>query len=227
VFSGVVGSVALFLMRRTPGDRRWGALTAGAGLVTILILLIASFHTAVYADYATPLLAVLFVTIGGVVQRVAEQLDRGGRWLLLGATALLVATVAPEVASHLSDGTRFDYRPSYEFARANGKDRPLVGSPAVLVHYYASDLPSRELPESVDMLTQWLRASGTLWVIAPYHRNGLVGGGAGMDRWLFGHCQQVLRTERPRFDYRMYRVDLYACNAALPIVDQPSRSGAP
>ena len=176
----------------------------------MLLLLAASLRTAVYADYATAMLPLVFVTVGGTVQRLSESLTRGGRAFALGATAVLVTAVLPGMASHLSDGTRFDYRPAYAYVRRAGGEGLLVGSPAIVARHYAPDLPYRESPTSVDTLSNWLTGSG-LWVIAPYHRNGLVADAPGLEGWLFAHCRPVLRTERPRFDYRVYRVDLYRC----------------
>ncbi len=210
VVTALLGAVFLLVAPRASGDRRWAALALGGGSSTLLLLLAASLRTAVYADYATGMLPLVFVTTGGAVQRLSESLTHGGRAFALGATAVLVTAVLPGTASHLSDGTRFDYRPAYAYVRRAGGGI-LVGSPAIVARHYASDLRYRESPASVDTLSNWLAGSGTLWVIAPYHRNGLVADAPGLEGWLFVHCRPVLRTERPRFDYRVYRVDLYRC----------------
>jgi len=213
VVTALLGAVLLLVAPRASGDRRWAALALGGGSSTLLLLLAASLRTAVYADYATGMLPLVFVTAGGAVQRLSESLTHGGRAFALGATAVLVTAVLPGTASHLSDGTRFDYRPAYAYVRRAGEGI-LVGSPAIVARHYASDLRYRESPASVDTLSNWLAGSGTLWVIAPYHRNGLVADAPGLEGWLFVHCRPVLRTERPRFDYRVYRVDLYRCGGA-------------
>ena len=208
-----LATLLLLLAPRASGDRRWAALALGGGSSTMLLLFAASLRTAVYADYATAMLPLVFVTAGGAVQRLSESLTRGGRAFALGATAVLVAAVLPGMASHLSDGTRFDYRPAYTYVRSAGGRGGglLVGSPAIVARHYAPDLSYRELPSSVDTLSNWLAGLDNLWVIAPYHRNGLVADAPGLEGWLFAHCRQVLRSERPRFDYRVYRVDLYRC----------------
>ena len=213
VVTALLGALLLRLAARASGDRRWAALALGGGSSTMLLLFAASLRTAVYADYATAMLPLVFVTAGGAVQRLSESLTRGGRAFALGATAVLVAAVLPGMASHLSDGTRFDYRPAYTYVRSAGGRGGglLVGSPAIVARHYAPDLSYRELPSSVDTLSNWLAGVDNLWVIAPYHRNGLVADAPGLEGWLFAHCRQVLRSERPRFDYRVYRVDLYRC----------------
>jgi hypothetical protein len=84
-----------------------------------------------------------------------------------------------------------------------------------VARHYAPELVYRESPASLDTLNRWLNGAGALWVIAPYHRNGLVADASGLESWLFEHCRQVLRTERPRFDYRVYRVDLFHCGGQV------------
>src|SRR2546426_6123023 len=72
---------------------------------------------------------VLFVSAGARVQLGREAMS-ARRGLFAGvATVTLAAGIVPSTVSHLSDGSRFDYRPAFQFIRTHGSDVPVVTWP--------------------------------------------------------------------------------------------------
>jgi len=208
--SGGVG-----LLAASPADRRWAASALLGAATGTGLLLAASLVTAVYSDYAISILPLAFVTIGGAVQRLGEALGRKGARIAVGASlAVLVAGVLPGTVSHASDGTRLDPRPAHEHIRAvaeRGVHAPVFAPVPELHRFYSPALPFVELPSSTARLERALVENGGFWLIGFYHREGLVLAGHDVDDWIRAHCHSVLRTQRPRLDYRVYRVELHWC----------------
>jgi hypothetical protein len=199
-----------------PDRRRLAAITLLSLVVTCTVLVVASRWTSVYATYATGMLPMMFVAAGALAQGVADDRQtRRDAWAATAAVALFGTGVAPSVASHLSDGTRFDYRPAYAQIQREDPSRPVVAWPAVLGQQYAPTLtllpyyPSRAYLDS--MLTRYR----DLWFVASIKRAGIALDDSGeVDRWMAERCRRRGAYERPRFDYRIYRVELYRCVAA-------------
>ncbi len=216
----VVVTVALiglvYLLARPGPDRRWGLLSA-LGLASGLSLLIAAATSrSVYADYAMAMLPLVYVAVGGAVQRLAESLGTRSTAFALAAGLVLAAGVLPGTVSHLSDGTRFDYRPAYAYLERTAGDQLVMGWPDVIQRYYAPDLNFRLLRRDRAELDEALRQTGGFWVVGSYRRYGMVLDNGRVSRWLDANCRRVLKTERPRLDYRTYRVELHWCGANPP-----------
>ncbi|UCF19793.1 MAG: glycosyltransferase family 39 protein [Gemmatimonadota bacterium] len=206
----------LYLLGRPGPDRRWGLLST-LGLASGLgLLLAAATSRSVYADYAIAMLPLVYVTVGGVVQRVGETLGTRSYGFVLAAAVVLAADVLPGTASHLSDGTRFDYRPAYAYLERTAGDNLVLGWPDVIQRYYAPDLNFKLLRRDIGELDETLKQTGGFWVVGSYRRYGMVLDNGRVSRWLDGNCRRVLRTERPRLDYRTYRVELHWCGANPP-----------
>ncbi len=224
VAATVVGGTWLLAYR--PRDRRWAAMALLGGAASLTLLLAASFTTAVYSDYGFPILPLVFVTIGGAVQRLAEAVHgRGARSVPAAALAVLVAGTLPSTLSHLSDGSRHDPRPAYariaaEIAR--GRHAPVYGSAPEIQRFHAPWLDMVELEPDPAHLDRALQRSGGLWLIGFYRREGMVLASERVAAWARRHCHVVLRTQRPRLDYRVYRIELHWCGdgrtvGALPV----------
>src|SRR5690606_8126277 len=212
--AGAVGALCLFLLAATPRQRRWGAVAALGVASTMAALVAASTVTNVYADYAVVMLPMVFVSAGGLIHVVGERL-KAGRGVVVGAImAVIGAGVAPSLVSHLSDGMRFDPRPAFRVIEATAPELPVLTTPIILQRHYAPRLDGRELKMTAAQLDETLAAHGRFWAVVSVRRDGIVHDASGeASAWLDRHCHVRHSHERPRFDYRMYRVDLFLCGA--------------
>jgi hypothetical protein len=186
---------AFFLLKGQVGDRRWGAITCFAWLAGAVLLLGLSFRTSVYADYGMAMLPLVYVTVGGFAQRIAERMASGGRQFLGVVALALAAAVLPGTVSHLSDGTRFDYRPAYSYIKRAGSDRLVLGWPGTIQRYYAADLVFETVRTDPRFLTGTLEQTSGFWLVASYRRYGMVGDDGRAARWVDANCRRVLTTE--------------------------------
>lgn len=213
--AAVVGALCL-LASRGPGARRLGAICLLSFAVTFGALFAASFWTSIYAVYATALLPVVFVAAGSVAQLAA---DAGDGWLREStvatvAMALFGFAIAPVTVSHLSDGTRFDYRPAYRQIEREAPTIPVLTWPGDLAQEYAPGLKLLPLLPDRAYMDRMLARYHDVWVVASVKRTGIALDDAGeLDAWLAAHCRREAAFERPRFDYRIYRVELHRCIA--------------
>lgn len=204
---GAAIAATAFLVGRAAPDRRWGGMTILGGGGALLLLFMASFSSNVYADYGISVLPLVYLSIGGAVQRIAAEVRQElSGWVVGGASIALAAGVLPGTVSHLSDGSRFDYRPAFAAIRRLDPEHPVAGGIDVIQKEYAPDLRMLEIhsPPQMDSLP-------VFWFITSERRYGLREGGPGLQAWLNAHCRRVLSSGRPRLDYRIYRVDLYSC----------------
>lgn len=205
---------------RTPADRRIGAMLLLGPLAAALLLVLAAPLTDAYADYAIGILPLLYAAVGVLTAFVAD-LTRRPRATAAGAALLVVAASGPSALSHLSDGTRFDYRPAFAFVRATSPRLPMLAWPIIVAREYAPDLTAYELapdPRRVDAL---LGRLGDLWVVTSEKRYGIVGDDDGrLGGWLRSRCALRFTSQRPRFDDRVYRIDVYRCAAGAPVAGQ-------
>jgi hypothetical protein len=211
---------AAWLASRGAGaDRRWGmAALLGMGSAATLLLL-AAVRTDVYADYGMAALPLAYVAIGGAVERLGTRAGAAGREVMWGATALLVASALPGAASHLLDGSRFDYRPVYEYLQRRGANELVVGWPVINQRYYAPELRFAELVGDTTRLSDLARREAGIWLVTSHQRHGIVMDDGALTEWVHGRCQRVLRTGATRLDYRSYHVVLSWCH------DQPETPG--
>lgn len=207
----------LFLMRsRGRGYRRLGVMTLLAMFVTIVALVVAATVSAVYAGYAIGFLPLAFVAVGALAQLVARTVGDGpsDRSVALAAIGLAAFAVAPATLSHLSDGSRFDYRPAFRHIEATAAGVPVLTWPDVLQQEYAPHLIELPLRPEPRYLGTVLDARKDIWIVASVKRYGIAFDDTGaFAAWLADHCRLALSTQKPRLDYRVYRVDLYRCRA--------------
>ena len=215
--ASVVG-VVLLLTRQHPLDRRIGLIALLGIATSVTLTLVAGLKTDVYADYGMAMLPLVYVAIGGAVARVDELLPPpAGRWWSGAIVAVLGAATLPGVVSNLIDGMRFDYRPAYRYVQQFTPGRLVVGGPAIEQRYYAPGQPFMEIPPDGTLgLERIARDSGSFWLLATYTRQGLQYDDGWTRHWIELRCHTVLRTERQRLDYRVYRLDLAWCGDSLP-----------
>ena len=203
--------IAIVGMLLSARDRRWGSVVLAGATTMLVILAFASFENDIYADYGMASLPLMFATLGGAAQRLTEcTRTRAAAW---ATCALVVAASLPASLSHLSDGSRFEYRPAIESIRESGRRRPLLAWPLIVARYYAPELAVTELLGTREQFEEFSRRGG-FDVIVSHARNGVrVLDDQGL-AWLDVHCRVRQRTTRPRLDYRSYRVDLWTCDGA-------------
>lgn len=193
-------------------DRRWAGLAA-CGLASGCLLLIAAGRkTDVYADYGMAMLPLVYLTIGGAVDRVTGGLVPQA----VAAAAVVAAGAVPGLVSNLRDGMRFEPRPAFDYVKRNGGGHLLLGPSGSEQAYYAPGLPFKELADSIHLPEMLSRAGGGFWLMVARHRNGWINGDAQAQAWVDRECHVVLRTGTPRLDYRQYDVDLNWCGASAP-----------
>ena len=211
--AGSLGAAFLLFVREKPHLRRFGSMSLFGCATAILLLLAAATRTDVYADYGIAMLPLLFVSAGGLIALAAEQLTAGRRSFSGAAAAVLVAGMLPYTASHLSDGTRFDYRPALREIETTAPTIPVLTWPIIISRFYSPQLDLRELKLEAASLEAAVAASADLWVVLSVREYGVVGddaAGSGA-AWIGLHCQRVRENRRLRFDSRQYEVVLNRC----------------
>jgi hypothetical protein len=226
--AGALGALLALLVGTLPRTRRWGAAACVGSLGTLVILLTASFVTNVYADYAVTMLPLVFVSAAGLITLLSERVRSEQPVFASAIGLLLLAGVLPSLASQLSDGMRFDFRPAFRYIRETAPSVPVLTTPLIQQRHYAPDLDGRELQMTRAFLDESLAHAGDLWIAAPVRRHGILMDDSGeAAAWIDRHCLLALSHERARFDYRVYRVDLYRCTADSSGAASPAVGGNP
>jgi hypothetical protein len=213
VVAGIAGAL-LLAGERDAARRRWGVMTVTGCGAALVLLVAASTRTDVYADYAVAMLPLLFVSAGALAQLAAERLRARPAAGPAVLAALLGAAALPSVASHLSDGTRFDYRPAFRHVEREAPGRLVLAWPLILQRHYAPALRAAELRPDPARAEAALAAEGELWVVASVKRYGIALDDSGaLAAWLARRCRRSAAFERPRWDYRVHRVEVWRCTA--------------
>jgi prepilin signal peptidase PulO-like enzyme (type II secretory pathway) len=215
--TGAIGAMVL-AASMVPLRRRFGimALCGVAGMLVALFAL--SFVTAIYADYGISALPLVFIAAAGVVQWVGDAISprtlTTRNAVMTVITVILLVGMLPSVGSYLSDGSRFDYRPALARISREAPRRATLAWPIILQRRYAPQLRSYELLPSRPRLDSLLRRERDLWAVVSVKQYGIVGDDAGdLGTWLNAHCHMADHYQRQRFDYRLYRVELWRCTA--------------
>ncbi len=212
--AGLLGALLLLRAPLLPWQRRWGMLTLVGSAGTLALLAIAALASDTYADYAIGMLPLAVVAAGALVGWIDDRVGvAGGR--VLAATALLaVAAMGPSALSHLLSGTRFDYRPAFEFIRETAPEVTVASWPIALQRHYAPDLRGIELRTAAERMEQRLREERELWLVVSVQRHGIVGDAGDFAPWLRSRCALQDAYQAPRLDYRLYRVEVHRCDSA-------------
>jgi len=213
VAASAVAGIVLMIRAGSAEKHRFGWMAVFGSVCTLVALVVLSFSTAIYADYGVSALPLVIVAAAYPVGWLAENL--GPALASAGSTAvawILIIGILPSTASHLSDGTRFDYRPALSEINAIAPSIEVLAWPVAIQRAYDPALHSREMPGSVAGLDSALHQYRDLWAIASVKRYGMVGDDTGeMARWFWQNCRKKSEYQRPRLDYRIYRVDLWRC----------------
>ncbi len=210
VATAFIISAVLLWVGKQGSDRRWAGTAIMGTLGAGVLLVVASFRTGVYADYGISILPLVFVTIAGLAARLATNIEGAvGSIVPVGGAALMISAMLPGVVSHHSDGSRHDYRSSLRYIQEHGPDELVVGWPIVVQRYYAPDL---------HMVERWAvetpsPAAGQ-WFLVSYQRSRILKEPPGLREFLDMRCRREHSTERPRLDYRSYRVEVFWCGKA-------------
>lgn len=209
IAAAAVGTVSSLLSSSIRAKRL--ALAAVGGMLSGTILLfLASTRTDVYADYGVSMLPLGLGIAACVV--LLPGLTRPGP-IACALAAILIAATSPEMVSQLSNGMRYDYRPAFRVIEQASVPRPALVWPLVIQRYYAPEIQGIEFNQDVVQLDSLATATAGFWVVASEDRTGLVLDSDGaVQRWLDGHCRTELTSTGRRFDYRVYRVELYSCS---------------
>jgi hypothetical protein len=128
--------------------------------------------------------------------------------------ALILVGSAPSIVSYLSDGMRFDYRPAYRQIELDRAGIAVMGWPLIVQLHYAPNVRGYELRPDVAYLNRILASEHDTWAVVSVKRQGISGDDGGqLAGWLAAHCRVVDAYQRPRFDYRLYRVELQRCSS--------------
>ncbi|MEZ4586466.1 MAG: glycosyltransferase family 39 protein [Gemmatimonadales bacterium] len=201
-------SLGFLLFAGRPGDRRFALMSALGILSGVVILYFSSIVTAVYADYGIAVLPLVYLAIGGAVQRVADAVPTPmSPWVAGCAAAALGIAAAPGTVSHLVDGSRYDYRAAYAMIRDLAPNRPVVGGIETLQVAFEPSLETR----SLGAVRRKQPPLTGFWFVTSYQRYGLREGGPRLAAWIDTNCRRLSAWERMRLDYRVYRVELHWC----------------
>ncbi len=210
--AALVASFGLLRHSSRTSDLVWSLMALGGIIGTLVILFVAALVTNSYPYYATAMLPLIFVTLGVGIARLTALLPTRRGWAAAALVVILLAGISPGAVSQLTHGTKFDYRPALEQARAETDGDLVLAWPIIVQRYYAPDLRSREFRPNPDYLAGILAAEGSFWAIASRRRHGLVGdAGDAARRWLSRECEEVNSFQGRRFDFRLYEVILYRC----------------
>jgi len=188
-------------------DRRIGMMVLLGGASGLGLLLASSLSTGVYADYGIAMLPLAFVAVGGLAQRSTDRLAPGERnWIVAGMVVILGLAAAPGVASHLRDGSRFDYRSAYQAINRLGPQYPVTGGIDALREVYSPTVDHFSITMSQDA-----GRPINYWLVVSFQRYGLREGTPRLQRAIDASCRRIESWERGRFDYRVYRVELHWC----------------
>jgi uncharacterized membrane protein len=206
----------VLLIRSKLGEhRRFGWMAVFGSIFTLLALFVLSFRTAIYADYGIAALPLVLTAAAYPIAWLADHAEASVS--TLGATVvawIFIIGILPSTASHLSDGTRFDYRQALGQINKTDPSLEVLAWPIVIQRAYAPGLHSREIPTSAAGLDSALQRYSDIWAVVSVKRYGIVGDDTGeMATWLRQNCRQKGEYQRPRLDYRIYRVDLWRCTA--------------
>lgn len=199
----------LFLLRSDKSDSRlMGAMGLGALLGGPALLAVLSIRTNIYSDYAVAMLPLAIVMSAALLSHLTI-FNRSGWWI---GALLVVGASAPETASQLLNGMRFDPRAALKQAATTSPERIIVGWPLIILRHYAPGAQVMEQPSSPVALDSLASSRSPFWFIASRSRFGLMGpGGRSLEGWLNMNCSERGRWSDRRIDFRVYQTLLLQC----------------
>ena len=219
--------VAWLLWSPEAALRRFGLMTVLGTVTSTVTLLIGGYLrflpvSVLYVSAAFPL---VLGSAGGLCRSFSAT-AAGERRAGLALLLVLAAALSPSTLSYLGDGARFDYRPSLSYIMANDPRGTVVMWPRVQATWATPDLESIELRNRtpISLFDSLTIARDRFWVITSQRRYGVIGDSDGRKQlWLGRHCDRVLTTGAPRYDFEQYGTTLWECRTGGPApVGQPS-----
>lgn len=199
----ILGAVRM-LNRRTSTDLFWLGGMVLWGLQTLVLPAVLPYH----ADYLFPLALVMLVPAAVAIELVASALVQNSK--LLALTFVLVACLLPlpSVASHYSDGSRYDFRRACDFVTDQSlpTDRYAGYNCTVLNRYLPRHAENINSPEALVKLQEMRSQPGRIWIVLTRGRNPLP---EDLAVWLREHTTLKKQFRKQRFDYHDYVVDVY------------------
>jgi hypothetical protein len=214
VTASTLGVLWLLLSGNT-GLRRFGLMTALGVVTSVVTLLIGGYvrFLPVSVLYVSAAFPMVLAAAGALCMSFGEE-AAGERRAAIALLMVLAAGLAPSTVSQLLDGSRFDYRPALAHITANDPRGTVVVWPRVQAMWGTPALESIELRGTtpISMFDSLNTARERFWVIASQRRQGFIGDADGQkQQWLTRHCERVLTTGVPRYDFEQYVTILWEC----------------
>ncbi|MCU0621643.1 MAG: glycosyltransferase family 39 protein [Gemmatimonadales bacterium] len=214
----LAGAAGLWLATRPEVPLRRIGWMAGCGMLVPMALQLvggAAGLVPVSILYVMASVPILAVAAGGAVLPLATD-DRRRMTLAAGAALLWGASIAPTLASHLLDGSRFEFRRPLRAIEAKDPGAAVLINPAVHAKWETPGLEWIELRTAATtrFLDSLVGARDHFWVLATLRRNGMPFDPDGSKlRWLQRRCARDAAYRTPRIDYERYDVEVYRCPA--------------
>ena len=217
VLAAAALGAACLLSRHDANARRFALMALVGTTASVVTLLIGGYVrflpvSVLYVSAAFPLVLGCAGALATCFEGSPLTESRAAFALLL----VLAAALAPSTVSHLSDGSRFDFRPALAHIRARDPGGTVVLRPLVHVTWAAPDLHGIELRSTtpVALFDSLAVVRDRFWVITSQRGYGLIAdAGRQKQRWLARHCAEVLTTGGPRFDFELFVNTLWECGA--------------
>jgi 4-amino-4-deoxy-L-arabinose transferase-like glycosyltransferase len=201
--------------KRTPEAWYWLACSLSWVFVVVVLPNFVVYHP----PYAFPLEVTAVILAGALLGELHDRLSEKSALLAALFLGLVVLVNLPGVASHLKDGSRYDYRTIGTRLSSVWKagDGAAARSPDLLKHY-AKPVEAVQ-PIYIDRPREeydLLLGAPRTWVVVHHGRAGLPDP---LDRFLGERCVPELEVEAQRFDYYQFRTALYLCSRESTALD--------
>lgn len=218
------------LSSREPALCRFGLMTVLGTLTSVATLMTGGYLrflpvSVLYVSAAFPL---VLGSAGALCRSFSASLG-GERRAAIALLCVLAAALSPSTLSYLRDGARFDYRPAFAHIAAQDPRGTVVVWPRVQATWGTPEVESIELRSTtpVSLFDSLMIARDRFWVITSQRRYGIIGDADGRkQQWLGRHCDRVVTTGAPRYDFEQYVAMLWECRAGGPDPIEPRSDGA-
>lgn len=222
-YAGVTVSVAavfglINLWRR---DLPKATFVAIACALPVGMLTVGSAFMSARPDYVFYVLPLLFLMAGYFCDVVRESL-RDRRLVSLGVTAIVLAGLLPEFASHYTSRMTLDVRDAIRFVDKSHTDGDkfvsLMGQGS---YYWPENLPLEKLPGSAykkeidweQEFQPYIDRGDRVWIVLPLKRRKI---SPKLRNWLGRNAFLVWQKDSTRFDYTFEAIQVYVKKKEYP-----------
>jgi 4-amino-4-deoxy-L-arabinose transferase-like glycosyltransferase len=188
----------------------WLTWTALWGVAASVLPFLVVFH----AGYVFPMALGVFVLAGCAVGGIYDVLRPRGAVLGWGWVACACGFALPSLASHFSDGSRWDYRTAARHIAKSWREGDQVAAirSGTLDVYLSVPVTTTWLPpgDPVPSLESLKACCDRVWIVVPSGRNGV---DESLRRWLGQNCFEQFEVRRPRFDHVQHVVGVFLYDA--------------